>query len=72
MRVSARGGGHSYGSFGLGGEDGHLVIVLDSMDSVTLGEDGKAVVQPGARLGHVAYELFNQGHRAISHGTCPG
>ncbi|KAH7165424.1 hypothetical protein EDB81DRAFT_639478 [Dactylonectria macrodidyma] len=70
--VSAKGGGHSYGSTGFGGEDGHLVIVLDRMFGVTLGENGMARVQPGARLGHVAVELFNQGRRAIAHGSCPG
>ncbi|KAM5350374.1 hypothetical protein ACJ41O_006879 [Fusarium nematophilum] len=72
VRVSAKGGGHSYGSFGFGGEDGHLVIVLDTMDKVTLNKDQSCNVQAGARLGHVAYELFNLNHRAISHGTCPG
>ncbi|KPM34204.1 hypothetical protein AK830_g12369 [Neonectria ditissima] len=72
VRVSAKGGGHGYASFAFGGEDGHLVVVLDRMDSVSLGEDGIAKVQPGARLGHVAVELFNQGRRAIAHGSCPG
>lgn len=72
VRVSAMGGGHGYGSFAFGGEDGHLVIALDRMYRVTLNEDGTATVQPGARLGHVAVELFNQGRRAIAHGSCPG
>ncbi|KAK7394042.1 hypothetical protein QQX98_013173 [Neonectria punicea] len=71
VRVSAKGGGHSFGSYGLGGEDGHLVIALDRMNEVTLEESGIATVQPGARLGHVALELFNQGKRGISHGECP-
>jgi len=31
-----------------------------------------ADVQPGARLGNVALALWNQGRKAISHGTCPG
>lgn len=29
LKVSAKSGGHSYASLGLGGENGHLVIVLD-------------------------------------------
>jgi hypothetical protein len=33
---------------------------------------GIADIQPGARLGNVATALWNQGKRAISHGTCPG
>lgn len=73
VKVSAKGGGHSYASSGLGGENGHLVIQLDRMFNVTLNRTTNiATVQPGARLGHVANELFKQGSRAISAGTCPG
>lgn len=73
LRVTAKGGGHSYASSGLGGENGHLVIQLDRMFNVTLNKTTNvATVQPGARLGHVANELFKQGGRAISAGTCPG
>lgn len=72
VRISAKGGGHGYASFAYGGEDGHLVIILDRMYQVTLDNSGKAKVQPGARLGHVATELYRQGKRAIAHGSCPG
>ncbi|KAF4981840.1 hypothetical protein FZEAL_2419 [Fusarium zealandicum] len=72
VAVSAKSGGHSYISLGLGGEDGHLVIELDRMFSVKLAKDGTAKIQPGARVGHVATELYNQGKRAIPHGSCPG
>ena len=72
VRVSAKSGGHSYGSFGYGGENGHLVIVVDAMDKVTLNKDLSCNIQAGARLGHVATELFQFGKRAISHGSCPG
>ncbi|KAK3896906.1 Reticuline oxidase [Staphylotrichum tortipilum] len=62
----------SYASFGLGGENGHLVLQLDRMDEVTLDTNTQiATVQPGARLGHVATLLYKQGKRAFSHGTCP-
>ncbi|KXH68425.1 hypothetical protein CSAL01_00298 [Colletotrichum salicis] len=71
ISISAKSGGHSYISAGYGGEDGHLVINLDRMYSVTVASDGTAKVQAGARLGHVATELYKQGKRAISHGTCP-
>ncbi|KAI0016997.1 Glucooligosaccharide oxidase [Xylariomycetidae sp. FL0641] len=72
-KVTPKGGGHSYASYGLGGEDGHLIIQLDRMFEVKLDtETGIATVQPGSRLGHVAEELWTQGKRAISHGTCPG
>ncbi|KAI9162868.1 6-hydroxy-D-nicotine oxidase 3 [Paramyrothecium foliicola] len=72
VSVSAKSGGHSYVSSGFGGTDGHIVINLDRMYAVTVAADGTAKVQAGARLGHVATELFRQGKRAISHGTCPG
>ncbi|KAH7176755.1 hypothetical protein EDB81DRAFT_773519 [Dactylonectria macrodidyma] len=73
VKVSAKSGGHSYASFGFGGNDGLLVLELDRMYSVKLNKaDNTAKIQPGARLGHVATELYNQGKRALSHGTCPG
>lgn len=73
VKVNAKSGGHSYASFGLGGEDGHLVVELDQMYNVTLDpETHIATVQPGARLGHVATVLYEEGKRAFSHGTCPG
>ncbi|KAF9872493.1 FAD binding domain-containing protein [Colletotrichum karsti] len=71
-KVTGRGGGHGYSSAGFGGENGHVVVQLDQMYKVTLQDDSTAIVQAGARLGHVATELFNQGGRAISHGSCPG
>ena len=73
VKVTPKCGGHSWANFGFGGEDGHLIVELDQLHKVTL--DNKtniAIVQGGSRLGHVAYELYNQGKRAISHGTCPG
>ncbi|MBE3044159.1 FAD-binding protein [Candidatus Bathyarchaeota archaeon] len=73
VRVTPKSGGHSYANYGFGGEDGHLVLELDRMSEVVLDtETGVATVQPGSRLGHVAVELYEQGKRGISHGTCPG
>ena len=73
VKVNPKSGGHSYASFGLGGENGHLVIELDRMNKVTLDTSTNiATVQAGARLGHVFTNLNQQGRRAISHGTCPG
>ena len=73
VKVTPKGGGHSYANFGFGGEDGHLVLELDRMNEVVLdSETGVASVQGGSRLGHVAAVLYEQGKRAISHGTCPG
>ena len=72
IKVTAKSGGHSYASFGLGVEDGHLVVELDRMYNVTLATGNVAVVQPGTRLGHLATELYTKYRRAIAHGTCPG
>jgi FAD/FMN-containing dehydrogenase len=73
LKANPKSGGHSYASFGLGGEDGHLTIELDRMNKVTLDNaTGIATVEGGARLGHVAAELYAQGKRDFSHGTCPG
>ena len=74
IKASAKSGGHSYASFGFGGEDGHLVIQLDRMIDVTSydAKTGVVHVQPGARLGHLATVLAEKYDRAISHGTCPG
>lgn len=71
VKVSPKSGGHSYGSYGLGGEDGHLVIQLDRMYGVELLEDNSAIISAGTRLGYAALQLDEQGSRAISHGTCP-
>jgi FAD/FMN-containing dehydrogenase len=73
VKVNAKSGGHSYASFGLGGENGHLVVELDRLNNVTVDNTTKvASIQAGARLGHVATALYQQGKRAFSHGTCPG
>ena len=73
IKVSAKAGGHSYVSGGLGGEHGHLVIQLEGMHNVTFNSTTNiTTVQPGTRLGHLATELYGHGRkRAISHGTCP-
>jgi len=73
VKVNPKSGGHSYASFGLGGENGHLVIQLDRMSSVRLDNvTNIATVDAGTRLGRVATALYNQGRRGFSHGTCPG
>ena len=73
IKATAKCGGHSYASFGLGGEDGHLVIEMSRMNKVVLDNTtGIATAEGGTRLGHLAWELYDQGKRAISHGTCPG
>ncbi|KAI0744342.1 FAD-binding domain-containing protein [Daedaleopsis nitida] len=70
VKVNARGGGHSYAAHGLGGEDGHLVVSLDNLRHLSM--DGtNAIIGAGNRLGDVALYLWNNGKRAMAHGTCP-
>ncbi|PSR97440.1 FAD binding domain-containing protein [Coniella lustricola] len=73
LKVTARCGGHSYASLGHGGEDNHLVVDITAMNDVSVDPVTHiATVGAGARLGHVASELYRQGGRAIAHGSCPG
>lgn len=73
VKVTPKAGGHSYAALGLGGEDGHMVVEMEHMTAVSLDlETGIATVQPGARLGDIAIEIFREGARAFSHGTCLG
>lgn len=72
VHVSAKSGGHSYGSHGLGGEDGHVVIDLRNFNGVKVDEaSSTANIGTGGRLGNIALALYDQGKQAISHGTCP-
>ncbi|KAG9016327.1 hypothetical protein FRB90_003291, partial [Tulasnella sp. 427] len=70
--VVARSGGHSYAAFGLGGQDGSLVVDLSSMKSISVDQStGLAVSQTGNRLGDLAQYIWDHGQRALPHGTCP-
>ena len=71
--VTAKSGGHSYGSHGLGGEDGHMIVDMRGFKTVTVDTAADtAIIGTGGRLGDIATALYNQGKKAISHGTCPG
>jgi FAD/FMN-containing dehydrogenase len=71
--VTAKSGGHSYASHGLGGEDGHLIVDMRTFNNVSLDASGDtATIGTGGRLGDVATALYEQGKKAIAHGTCPG
>ncbi|KAF3297164.1 hypothetical protein TWF132_008520 [Orbilia oligospora] len=72
LKVSARGGGHSYSAQGLGGADGSVVIDLQNFHDVKYDSTTTlAEVGGGARLGNIARKLYDQGRRGIPHGTCP-
>ncbi|KAG8747633.1 hypothetical protein FRC10_000176 [Ceratobasidium sp. 414] len=69
--VVGRSGGHSYAAYGVGGQDGALVIDMKNMKSLTVDGSGVANVQTGNLLGDVAQKLWDNGKRALPHGTCP-
>ena len=72
ITVTARAGGHSYAAYGLGGEDGHLVVDLRNFNNISVDVvTGIATIGAGCRLGDIAIALFNQAGRALPHGTCP-
>ena len=52
--------------------NGHLVVDLSNINDIQVDQTtGIAVVGAGNRLGDIALGLFDQGGRAIPHGTCP-
>lgn len=71
VKVTARSGGHSYAAYGLGGQDGNLIVDLRNMTEIDLRRDGTVVSGAGNRLGALATGIWNKGRRALPHGTCP-
>ena len=70
-KVQAKSGGHSYASFSSGGKDGSMVIDLESLQTVQLDKSSGVVqVGGGVRLGNLANGIYNQGQKALPHGTC--
>ncbi|KAF2404165.1 FAD-binding domain-containing protein [Trichodelitschia bisporula] len=73
IKVQAKSGGHSYASFSSGGQNGSLIVDLAKFQDVSVMEGaGIAQIGGGIRLGNLDIALFQQGKRAMSHGTCPG
>jgi FAD/FMN-containing dehydrogenase len=70
--VQPRSGGHSFGSYSLGGTDGALVVDLKALNTVNVNQTTwLATIGGGTSLDLVTSGLYNQGQRAIAHGTCP-
>ena len=50
-----------------------MVIDLEGFQNITLDATTQiAKVGGGVRLGNLALAIYNQGQRALPHGTCPG
>ncbi|KAL9120551.1 MAG: hypothetical protein Q9187_002897 [Circinaria calcarea] len=72
VKVQAKSGGHSYASFSSGGQNGAMIIDLESFQDISVDKNGVATVGAGVRLGNLALGIYNQARRALPHGTCPG
>ncbi|KGO42334.1 FAD-binding, type 2 [Penicillium expansum] len=71
-KVQARSGGHSFGNFGLGGQNGAIVIDMKHFSQFSMDESTFiATIGPGTTLGNLDTELYNAGNRAMAHGICP-
>jgi FAD/FMN-containing dehydrogenase len=71
VKVTARSGGHSYAAYGIGGQNGNLLVDLKFLKEITLNSDNTVVSGAGNRLGDLAQRIFDLGNRALPHGTCP-
>ena len=71
IRAVAKSGGHSYDGFSVLSDA--VTINLNNMKNIKLNIDSTAVVQAGARLGDVYFEINKQsdGKYAVVGGTCP-
>lgn len=70
VTVSARGGGHSYISNGLGGEDGHLVIDLAKLNGTAFdAATGIATLGSGLLVGPAAVALYEEAGVGFPHST---
>ncbi|KAI1373389.1 Glucooligosaccharide oxidase [Hypoxylon crocopeplum] len=73
VKVQPKSGGHSYANFGVGGQDGELVIDLVNMQQFSMDTNTwQATIGGGTKLSDVTNRLHDNGKRAIAHGTCPG
>ncbi|KAE8159259.1 hypothetical protein BDV40DRAFT_303415 [Aspergillus tamarii] len=69
VKLSTRGGGHSYAAYSFSGE---VVIDARRMTEISFDDEEKEVtVQFGQTLGPLAVAMGQKGY-ALPHGTCPG
>ncbi|CAK5273813.1 unnamed protein product [Mycena citricolor] len=72
VKVQARSGGHSYGNYGIGGQDGAVVVDLVNFKQFAMNSTTWcATIGAGMLLEEVTSKLHEAGGRAIAHGTCP-
>lgn len=72
LKVQPRSGGHSYANYGVGGEDGSIVVDLKNFQQFSMDKSTwQATIGGGTLLGDVTKRLHDNGNRAMAHGTCP-
>ncbi|GAA6048514.1 hypothetical protein JCM3770_006531 [Rhodotorula araucariae] len=71
VKVAARGGGHSYASYGLGKDNGGLTIDMSNFRDISVDDNGLASIGGGNRLGDIYLALDWRGW-AIAAGSCHG
>ncbi|KAJ7089852.1 hypothetical protein B0H15DRAFT_949100 [Mycena belliarum] len=72
VKVQARSGGHSYGNYGIGGEDNAVVVDMVHFQQFKMDNSTwKATVGSGTLLADLTTRMHDAGGRAIAHGTCP-
>ncbi|KAK9850915.1 hypothetical protein MYU51_011573 [Penicillium brevicompactum] len=70
-KVQAYSGGHSYGNYGLGGVDGHVVVDLKNFQDFDMDPNTYvATIGAGTLLGDVQDRLLHSEGRAMAHGSC--
>ncbi|KAL2822095.1 hypothetical protein BJX63DRAFT_378076 [Aspergillus granulosus] len=71
-KVQARSGGHSFANYGLGGQNGAIVVDMKHFSQFSMNKSTFiATIGPGITLGDLDIELYNAGNRAMAHGICP-
>ncbi|EEA25025.1 hypothetical protein TMatcc_008127 [Talaromyces marneffei ATCC 18224] len=72
VKVQAKSGGHSYANYGLGGEDGAIVVDMRHFQQFSYDPTTQyATIGAGTLLGDIDTRLHDAGGRAMTHGTSP-
>ncbi|KAJ4354689.1 uncharacterized protein N0V89_006426 [Didymosphaeria variabile] len=72
IKVQPRCGGHSYANYGIGGEDGSIVVDMKNFQQFSMDKTSwQATIGGGTLLDDVTKRLHDNGNRAMAHGTCP-
>lgn len=72
IQTVARSGGHAFTGYSSGGQDGAMIVDFRQMNKIISDSKNALVhIEPAARLGDVAKDLWADDQMAMPHGTCP-